>query len=125
MLIQLLQGYELYLSELADLRIIYEQLTQQNLTLKSTLNEHLFWVPNANAIGKPWFKDLLQSTQWLIAQQPLRQVSESINKQSELWSWWLILFIITLITQDILTPKFNQIMKQDVTLVGNVTQDSF
>ncbi|NRD75375.1 mechanosensitive ion channel [Shewanella sp. VB17] len=125
LLIQLLQGYELYLSELADLRIIYEQLTQQNLTLKSTLNEHLFWVPNANAIGKPWFKDLLQSTQWLIAQQPLRQVSESINKQSELWSWWLILFIITLITQDILTPKFNQIMKQDVTLVGNVTQDSF
>jgi potassium efflux system protein len=122
---QLLQGYELYLSELADLRIVYEQLTQQNLTLKSTLNEHLFWVPNANSMGKLWFTDVLQSTQWLISQSPITQVSTSISVQSELWSWWLILLIISFIAQDILTPKFHKAMIQDVTFVGNVTQDSF
>ncbi|WP_065187686.1 mechanosensitive ion channel domain-containing protein [Shewanella woodyi] len=125
LLVQLLQGYDLYLSELADLRVIYEQLTQQNLTIKSTLNEHLFWVPNANSIGKLWFTDLLQSTQWLIAQQPLTQVSASISTQSTLWSWWLILLIVSLIAQDILTPKFNKTLEQDAAFVGNVTQDSF
>lgn len=125
LLIQLLQGYELYLSELADLRVIYEQLTQQNLTIKSTLNEHLFWVPNANSIGKLWFTDIIQSAQWLINQKPLTKVSESISVQSELWSWWLILLIISLIAQDILSPKFDKSMIQDVALVGNVTQDSF
>ncbi|MFT5705451.1 MAG: small-conductance mechanosensitive channel [Shewanella sp.] len=125
LLSQLLQGYKLYLSELADLRIVYEQLTQQNLTIKSTLNEHLFWVPNANSIGKLWFTDILQSTEWLISQKPITQVSASISVQSELWSWWVILLIISFMAQDTLTPKFDKTMVQNVTFVGNVTQDNF
>lgn len=38
---QLLDNYDLYVSELADLRIVYEQLNQQYVQLKNTLNEHL------------------------------------------------------------------------------------
>jgi len=122
---QLLQSYDLYLSELGDLRVIYEQLTQQHLTLKSTLNEHLFWVPNANSIGPLWFTEFYQSTQWLIHQAPFIDLSNSFSEQSGFWSWWIILFVLCIVTQDIITPKFKAAMAQDVTLVGNVTQDQF
>ncbi|ABV35397.1 MscS mechanosensitive ion channel [Shewanella sediminis HAW-EB3] len=122
---QLLQSYDLYLSELGDLRVIYEQLTQQHLTLKSTLNEHLFWVPNANSIGQLWFTEFYQSTQWLIHQAPSIDLSNSFSERSGFWSWWIILFVLSLVAQDILTPKFKAAMAQDVTFVGNVTQDQF
>ncbi|MEI6858397.1 MAG: mechanosensitive ion channel domain-containing protein [Shewanella sp.] len=122
---QLLQSQDLYLSELTDLRVIYEQLTQQNITLKSILNEHLFWVPNANSIDKLWVTDIFQSIKWLMGKTVWSDVSVSFNEQSEYWSWWIILFVLCLITQDLLTPKFKSAMNNDITFVGNVTQDLF
>ncbi|ABV88864.1 mechanosensitive ion channel domain-containing protein [Shewanella pealeana] len=122
---QLLQSYDQYISELADLRVSYEQLNQQYLTLKSTLNEHLFWVPNANSIGGLWITDLHQSIQWMLQQAPWGQMQSSFDEQSTLWSLWLILFVISIITQDILTPKFKSAMRRELPFVGNVTQDKF
>ncbi|WP_299805932.1 mechanosensitive ion channel domain-containing protein [uncultured Shewanella sp.] len=122
---QLLQSYDQYLSELADLRVSYEQLNQQYLTLKSTLNDHLFWVPNANSIGGLWITDLHQSIQWMLQQAPWGQMQSSFDEQSTLWSLWLILFVISIITQDILTPKFKSAMRRELPFVGNVTQDKF
>ncbi|MCG9728584.1 mechanosensitive ion channel [Shewanella sp. Isolate13] len=122
---QLLQSYDQYLSELADLRVSYEQLNQQYLTLKSTLNEHLFWVPNANSIGSLWITDLHQSIQWMLQQAPWSQMQSSFDEQGNLWSWWLILFVLSIIAQDILTPKFKSAMRRELPFVGNVTQDKF
>lgn len=122
---QLLDNYDLYISDLADLRLLYEQLGQQYRTLKTTLNEHLFWVANANSIDRSWFVDLLQSSQWLMTQAPLGQLSESINLQSTVWSWWIILLVLCLMMQDLLTPRFNQSMANNLAFVGNVTQDKF
>ncbi|BAJ00446.1 mechanosensitive ion channel domain-containing protein [Shewanella violacea] len=122
---QLLQSQDLYLSKLSDLRVIYEQLTQQNITLTSILNEHLFWVPNAKSIDKLWFTDLFQSVKWLMGQSVWSDISVSLDEQSEYWSWWIILFVLCLVTQDLLTPKFKSVMAHDITFVGNVTQDQF
>ncbi|GIU41319.1 mechanosensitive ion channel protein MscS [Shewanella sairae] len=122
---QLIQSYDQYLSELADLRVNYEQLNQQYLTLKSILNEHLFWVPNANSIGGLWITDLHQSIQWMLQQAPWSQMQSSFNEQSTLWSWWLILFVVSMLAQDILTPKFKSAMRRELPFVGNVTQDKF
>ncbi|MGP1782745.1 mechanosensitive ion channel domain-containing protein, partial [Shewanella frigidimarina] len=49
----------------------------------------------------------------------------SFNDQSSLWSWWLILFVVSLVAQDILTPKFKSAMRRELAFVGNVTQDKF
>ena len=125
LLTQLLQSQDLYLSELTDLRVIYEQLTQQNIALKSILNEHLFWVPNANSIDKLWITDLFQSVKWLMGQNFWPDISVSFDEQSEYWSWWIILLVLCLIAQDLLTPKFKSAMANDITFVGNVTQDLF
>ncbi|MFV7772344.1 mechanosensitive ion channel domain-containing protein [Shewanella marisflavi] len=122
---QLLENYDLYLGELAELRVQYEQLSQQYQTLKTTLNEHLFWVANANSIDGHWVSDLLQSTQWLLTQAPWHQVKDSLSEQSTLWSWWVILMVLCLVMQDLITPKFTQLMAKNVTYVGNVTQDKF
>lgn len=122
---QLIQSYDQYLSELADLRVSYEQLNQQYLTLKSILNEHLFWVPNANSIGGLWITDLHQSIQWMLQQAPWSQMQSSFNEQSTLWSWWLILFVVSMLAQDILTPRFKSAMRRELPFVGNVTQDKF
>lgn len=122
---QLLQSYDQYLSELADLRVSNEQLNQQYITLRDTLNEHLFWVPNANRIGSLWLTDLHQSVQWMIQQAPWKQLKNSFSEQGSLWSWWLILLVISLVAQDILTPKFKAAMRRELPFVGNVTQDKF
>ncbi|QYJ94344.1 mechanosensitive ion channel domain-containing protein [Shewanella spartinae] len=122
---QLLENYDLYLGELAELRVLYEQLSQQYQTLKTTLNEHLFWVANANSIDGYWLGDLYQSTQWLLTQAPWHQVQDSLSEQSTLWSWWVILMVLCLVMQDLVTPKFTQLMAKNVTYVGNVTQDKF
>lgn len=122
---QLLQSYDQYLSELANLRVSNEQLNQQYLTLRDTLNEHLFWVPNANRMGSLWLTDLHQSVQWMIQQAPWKLLQKSFSEQGSLWSWWLILFIVSLVAQDILTPKFKAAMRRELPFVGNVTQDKF
>ncbi|WOT04620.1 mechanosensitive ion channel domain-containing protein [Shewanella youngdeokensis] len=122
---QLIQSYDQYLSELAELRISNELLNQQYLTLRDTLNEHLFWVPNANAIGSLWITDLYQSVYWMFQQAPWQQLSSSLDEQGSLWSWWLILVIISIIALDILTPKFKAAMRRELPFVGNVTQDKF
>ncbi|QLE86896.1 mechanosensitive ion channel [Shewanella sp. Scap07] len=122
---QLLDNYDLYVSELADLRIVYEQLNQQYVQLKNTLNEHLFWIANANSIDKAWFTDLIQSSRWFIQQAPWTQLSDSIDEQSQLWSWWVIIFVLCLVFQDILSPKFSGSLSRNIAHVGNVTQDRF
>lgn len=122
---QLLENYDLYIGELAELRVIYEQLNQQYKNLKTTLNEHLFWVANANSIDRFWFSDLLQSSQWLLTQAPWHQITDSFSEQSTLWSWWIILFILCLVLQDLVTPSFNKAMTHNAAFVGNVTQDKF
>lgn len=122
---QLLENYDLYIGELAELRVIYEQLGQQYRTLKTTLNEHLFWVANANSIDRFWFSDLLQSSQWLLTKAPWQQLSESLSEQGSLWSGWLILLVLCLVIQDLLTPLFHRTMSHNAAFVGNVTQDKF
>lgn len=122
---QLQQSYNQYLSELAKLKVNYEQLSQQYLTLKNTLSEHLFWVPNATSISKLWLTDFHRSTQWLIQQAPWGQISQAINEQSSYWSWWILLVVLCLVTQDLVTPKYNRALQQYLAYVGNVTQDKF
>jgi potassium efflux system protein len=122
---QLLENYDLYIGELAELRVIYEQLSQQYRTLKTTLNEHLFWVANANSIDRFWFGDLFKSSQWLLTQAPWEQLSESLTEQSSLWSGWVILLVLCLAMQDLLTPVFHRTMTHNAAFVGNVTQDKF
>ncbi|WP_298772888.1 mechanosensitive ion channel domain-containing protein [uncultured Shewanella sp.] len=125
LLTQLLQSYDQYLSKMADLRVSNEQLTQQYLTLKNTLNEHLFWVPNASSISKLWGIDLLQSWQWLTQQAPWQELTNSFKDQNTAWSWWIIILVLSLVLQDILTPKFKAAVRRDLANVGNVTQDKF
>ena len=125
LLTQFIQSQDLFLNELTDLRVVYEQLTQQHIALKSILNEHLFWVPNANSIDKLWVTDFFQSTKWLATKLSWTDISISLDEQSDFWSWWIILLVLCLVAQDISTPKFKNAMTQDITFVGNVTQDQF
>ncbi|CAD6364826.1 Potassium efflux system KefA precursor [Shewanella putrefaciens] len=122
---QLMQSYDQYLSELGKLKVNYQQLSQQNLTLKNTLNEHLFWVPNAASINKLWFTDVQRSTIWLAQTAQWGQLTKAWQEQNDYWSWWIILLILCLMTQDLVTPKFNQLLTHYTTYVGNVTQDKF
>ncbi|GGP65824.1 mechanosensitive ion channel domain-containing protein [Shewanella saliphila] len=122
---QLLQGYDQYLAEFAKLRIGYEQLNQLHNTLKNTLNEHLFWVPNAPGIGGLWLIDLTQSTIWLVQPSQLDALQQTWANQSFYWAWWLILLLSCLMAQDMLTPKFNNAISRYSVYVGNVTQDKF
>lgn len=125
LLSKLIEGYDMYLNELSKLKLSYEQLRQQYITIKNTLNEHLFWVPNAAYVSKIWFIDVYRSAHWLINQAPWQQIPRSLTEQSELWSWWIILVVLSLVSQDLVAPKFRTYLKQWAALVGNVTQDKF
>ena len=122
---QLQQGYDQYLAEFAKLRIGYEQLIQLHHTLKNTLNEHLFWVPNAPRIGALWLIDLTQSSLWLVQPSQLKAIQQAWTNQSDLWAWWGILLLCCLMAQDMLTPKFKHAIGRYSVFVGNVTQDKF
>lgn len=122
---QLLQGYDQYLNEQAKLKVNYEQLSQQYLTLKNTLNEHLFWVPNAASISKLWLTDLHRSSVWLVQQAQWSQIARAWDEQSDYWSWWLIILVLCLAIQDLITPRFKKAMTDNLVCVGNVTQDKF
>ncbi|MCG9697495.1 mechanosensitive ion channel domain-containing protein [Shewanella sp. Isolate11] len=122
---QLLENYDLYIGELAELRVLYEQLNQQYRTLKTTLNEHLFWVANANSIDSFWFSDLLQSSHWLVTQAPWQQLHDSFDAQGSLWATWVILMVLCLVLQDLITPIFHRTMAHNMSFVGKVTQDKF
>ncbi|MGL4896522.1 MAG: mechanosensitive ion channel domain-containing protein [Shewanella sp.] len=125
LLTQLMQGYDQYLSELGKLRVNYQQLSQQHLTLKNTLNEHLFWVPNAASINKLWLTDVQRSTLWLVQHAQWQQLANAWQEQNDYWSWWIILLVLCLVIQDLVTPKFNRQLSHYATYVGNVTQDKF
>ncbi len=125
LLTQLIQSYDQYLSELGKLKASYQQLSQQNLSLKNTLNEHLFWVPNAPSINKLWFTDLQRSAVWLAQDSQWGQISNALQEQSTYWSWWIILLVHCLVTHDLIKPKFKRLLSHYVTRVGNVTQDRF
>lgn len=122
---QLLQGFDQLLSELAKLKLSQNNLTVQYHTLKNTLSEHLFWVPNAAPIGKLWVTDLHRSLIWLVQQAPWQQLSQALDEQSEYWSWWLILLVLCLVVQDIVKPRFDRALSRFIAPVGNVTQDDF
>lgn len=122
---KLLEAFDMYLNELGKLKLSYEQLTQQYSTLSNTLNEHLFWVPNAAAISKLWLTDLHSSLLWLVQQAPWQQVSGALEQQRDLWFWWIILLVLSLMVQDLVAPKFNARMTDYAAHVGNVTLDNF
>ncbi|WP_418895977.1 mechanosensitive ion channel domain-containing protein [Shewanella psychromarinicola] len=122
---QLSQSYDQYLAEFAKLRIGYEQLNQLHTTLKNTLNEHLFWVPNAPSIGALWLIDLSHSSVWLLQPSQWQSLQQAWSEQSNYWAWWGILFLCCLMAQDMLTPKFNEAISRYAVYVGNVTQDKF
>ncbi|MCM2529000.1 mechanosensitive ion channel [Shewanella algae] len=122
---QLLKGYDTYLSELAKLKSKYELLTDSYQRLKSTLNEHLFWVPNAYSISKLWLTDLQRSSLWLWQQTSLPEIKQGLTALSPYWSWWIILVVLCLVAQDILTPRFKTMMRECEAPVGKVTQDKF
>ena len=125
LILQLLQEYDVYLNEQAKLKVNYEQLNQQYLLLKNTLNEHLFWVPNAARISKLWITDLHRSAIWLIQQAPWHQISLAWEEQFDYWSWWIIILVLCLVCQDLLRPKFKQLISNNAIAIGNVTQDKF
>lgn len=125
LLTQLMQSYDQYLSELGKLKVNYQQLSQQHLTLKNTLNEHLFWVPNAASINKLWLTDVQRSALWLIQEAQWGQLGKAWQEQNDYWSWWIILLVLCLVIQDLIKPKFNRLLGHYATYVGNVTQDKF
>lgn len=125
LLTQLMQSYDQYLSELGKLKVNYQQLSQQHLTLKNTLNEHLFWVPNAASINKLWLTDLQRSALWLVQEAQWGQLGKAWQEQNDYWSWWIILLVLCLVIQDLIRPKFKRLLTHYVTYVGNVTQDKF
>lgn len=122
---QMLQGFDLLLSELAKLKVSHTELNAQYVTLKNTLSEHLFWVPNAAPIGKLWLTDLHRSLIWLVQQAPWQQLSLALDEQSDYWSWWLILLVLFWVVQDVARPRFDKAMDHFLQPVGNVTQDDF
>ncbi|MDO6641434.1 mechanosensitive ion channel [Shewanella sp. 5_MG-2023] len=122
---QVVQSYDVYLNEQAKLRNSYEQLTQIYLDLKNTLNEHLFWVPNAAAISGLWLIDLKNATVWMMQTQQGQLLKQAWADQNIYWAWWVITLILCLMAQDLLTPKFNRTIEHYGQYVGNVTQDKF
>ncbi|MBR9727676.1 mechanosensitive ion channel domain-containing protein [Shewanella intestini] len=125
LLSQLTHSNDQYLNELAKLRLAYEQLTQLHNLLKNTLNEHLFWVPNAQSIGTIWAANLFKSIAWLAHPEQWHQLKQEWKVQNYLWAWWVILLILCLMAQDMLSPKFTRMNARYATYVGNVTQDKF
>ncbi|WP_153916317.1 mechanosensitive ion channel domain-containing protein [Shewanella sp. TC10] len=122
---QLVQNYDVYLNEQAKLRNSYEQLNRIYLRLKNTLNEHLFWVPNAASISGLWLVDLKNATVWLTQATQIEKLKQAWQSQNIYWAWWVIILILCLMAQDLLTPKFNRAIEHYGQNVGNVTQDKF
>lgn len=122
---QLLQSYDQYLNELAKLKVNYQQLIDQHLNLKNTLNEHLFWVPNASSINTLWFTDLQRSALWLAQPTQWGQIVNAWQEQNPYWSWWIILLVLCVVMQDLIKPKFHRVLNHNASFVGNVTQDEF
>ncbi|MBV7317534.1 mechanosensitive ion channel domain-containing protein [Shewanella sp. NIFS-20-20] len=122
---KLLESYDIYLGETAKLKFSYEQLNQQYQELKNTLNEHLFWVPNAAQINKPWFIDLQRSIVWLVQQAPWQKIPSSFTKQADFWSWWVILLTLCIVIQDLIAKPYHKVVAHYSRNVGNVTQDRF
>ena len=122
---QLVQNYDVYLNEQAKLRNSYEQLNRIYLRLKNTLNEHLFWVPNAARISGLWFIDLKNATVWLTQAPQREKLKQAWQSQNIYWAWWVIILILCLMAQDLLTPRFNKAIEHYGQNVGNVTQDKF
>lgn len=116
---------ELKASELTKLTISYEQLGQLHKTLKNTLSEQLFWVPNASKISKSWFNDIAASLDWLAQDQQWQELEQATNLKEDTWSWWIILLVLSLVVQDTVSPRFERTLKHYANNVGNVTQDSF
>ncbi|QBF82402.1 mechanosensitive ion channel [Shewanella maritima] len=122
---QLNKANEQYLNELAKLRVAYEQLNQVHNTLKTTLNEHLFWVPNAPSVGTIWLTNVVKSIEWLTQAEQWQQLKQAWQQHNYLWASWVILLILSLMAQDMLTPKFNRLNLRYTGYVGNVSQDKF
>ncbi|QSX29485.1 mechanosensitive ion channel [Shewanella cyperi] len=122
---QLLESHDQLLGELGKLKVSYDQLTQQHHQLKSTLSEHLFWVPNAAAIGKLWLIDVHRSLVWLVQQAQWDQLSLALDEQLDYWYWWILVLVLSLILQDLITPLYHRAMDSCLVSVGNVTQDNF
>ncbi|MBE8167600.1 MAG: mechanosensitive ion channel [Shewanella sp.] len=122
---KLQQEYVQYLSELAKLKVIYNQLTEQHSELSNLLNEQLFWVPNAPRIGKQWFEDIGTSIKWLVQDAPWSEFQFVWVEQQIYWSWWIIVLTLCLITQDLNRNRFRKRLKENIAGVGNVIQDKF
>ncbi len=116
---------DLKASELTKLKLSYEQLAVLHQTLKSTLSEQLFWVPNASKISKAWFKDLGASLEWLMQDKQWLALEEAITRHEDAWSWWIIILVLSLVIQDTVSPRFNRTLAHYASNVGNVTQDNF
>ncbi|QIR16085.1 mechanosensitive ion channel [Shewanella aestuarii] len=122
---QLIDTYDHYLAELAKLSISYSQLIILHQTLKNTLNEQLFWVPNATPINALWLKDITISGLWIFNHAQWQQLIESLQLNTASWGWWIILTILCFMAQDLLSPHFNNLLNRYSEYVGNVTQDKF
>ena len=122
---KLLLEYDQYLSELNKLKVSYNQLIDQHQELTSLLNEQLFWVPNASAIGKQWFVDIGLSIQWLFTKAPWAELKFSWQEQQNYWLWWILILTICTVSQDLNRNRFRRVLRTNMDNVGNVTQDKF
>lgn len=116
---------ELKASELTKLKLSYEQLEQLHNTLKNTLSEQLFWVPNASKISKPWFSEIAASFDWLAQDKQWQDLEQATDTKEDAWSWWIILIVLCLVIQDTVSPRVDRALQHYASNVGNVTQDSF
>ncbi|MCL1078825.1 mechanosensitive ion channel protein MscS [Parashewanella spongiae] len=122
---QLQKEYVQYLNELAKLKVIYTQLTDQYSELSNLLNEQLFWVPNAPRIGQQWFIDIGTSIKLLANEAPWGDFKFVWVEQQNYWSWWIIVLTLCLIIQDLNRNRFRTHLRENLVGVGNVTQDKF
>ncbi|RYV00868.1 mechanosensitive ion channel protein MscS [Shewanella sp. OPT22] len=122
---KLLLEYDQYLSELNRLKVSYNQLIAQHQELASILNEQLFWVPNANTIGKQWFIDIGLSFQWLLTQAPWNDLKYSWEEQQSYWLLWMLILTLCTVSQDLNRSRFRRVLRANMDHVGNVTQDTF
>ena len=122
---KLLLEYDQYLSELSRLKVSYSQLIEQHNELTSILNEQLFWIPNADTIGKQWFVDIGSSIKWLLTKAPWQQLKFSWQEQQNLWLWWILVLTICMVSQDLNRNRFRRVLRANMENVGNVTLDKF
>ncbi|GLS83320.1 mechanosensitive ion channel protein MscS [Paraferrimonas haliotis] len=125
LLTELIDQYKAHLTELARLRLIYDQLAHQYDTIENLLNEHLFWVPNAMPINSFWLANLASSINWAVSASQWQELFESPKQQSTYWSWWLIVSVLFLVIHDISKARYQKLLDDHIQYVGNVSQDSF